>query len=66
MRKHAMQLSHFSAAERDRLRTVFNEMDKLNLGYLTFDQLLEPLLSLGLVYTRSELKEIIDKVFPMG
>ncbi|OMJ67035.1 hypothetical protein SteCoe_35912 [Stentor coeruleus] len=52
----------FDSAQRLKLKKVFKELDKDQSGALDVDELYEPLLALGLVESRDQVIDLIDKV----
>jgi Ca2+-binding EF-hand superfamily protein len=52
----------FSDAELQKMRLYFNELDDKKEGYIGARQLMEPMLSLGIVNSRQELDQIISSV----
>lgn len=56
------QYIDFDSAQRSKLKKVFKELDKDHSGALDVDELYEPLLALGLVESRQEVQELVNKV----
>lgn len=56
------QYIDFDNAQRSKLKKVFKELDKDHSGALDVDELYEPLLALGLVESRQEVQELVNKV----
>ena len=52
----------FNSKERAKIRAIFKELDKDGSGALGLDELYEPLLALGLVENKEQVKEMMSKV----
>ncbi len=52
----------FDSSQRSKLKKVFKELDKDHSGALDVDELYEPLLALGLVESRDQVMDLINKV----
>lgn len=67
MKKHGKgEFVDFSIKERAKIRSVFKELDADQSGALDLNELYEPLLALGLVETKKEVKLMMDKVDTNG
>lgn len=63
MRKHGKgEFIDFNAKERAKIRSVFKELDKDCSGALSLDELYQPLLALGLVECKQQVREMMEKV----
>ena len=56
------QYIDFDNTQRTKLKKVFKELDKDHSGALDIDELYEPLLALGLVDSRDQVQELVNKV----
>ena len=52
----------FNSKERAKIRAIFKELDRDGSGALGLDELYEPLLALGLVENKEQVKEMMSKV----
>ena len=63
MRKHGKgEFIDFNAKERAKIRKIFKELDKDNSGALALDEIYEPLLALGLVENKEQVRDMMAKV----
>ncbi|OMJ68709.1 hypothetical protein SteCoe_33762 [Stentor coeruleus] len=67
MKKHGKgEFIDISNKERAKIRSIFKELDKDNSGTLGLDELYSPLLALGLVENKNQVKEMMAKVDTNG
>lgn len=63
LRKHGKRrFIDFDIDTRNQLRSYFVAMDEDNSGYISIDELLDPLVALGLAETREEVQQLFDIV----
>lgn len=63
LRKHGKrQFIDFDSVTRKQLRSYFVAMDEDKSGYISIDELLDPLVALGLAETREEVQQLFDIV----
>jgi len=63
LRKHGKrQFIDFDSGTRKQLRSYFVAMDEDKSGYISIDELLDPLVALGLAETREEVQQLFDIV----